>query len=112
MTGRASRLGDVRVVVPQETVPGERRVATVPDMVARLAAAGCSVGVQAGAGLEAFVSDDDLAARGADIVTSREQMLRGADVVLSVQPLSPADVALLQTQATTLSFLQPWAHGD
>jgi len=102
----------VRVVVPQETAEGERRVAAVPDTVAKLVAAGCSVTVQAGAGLAAYVSDDDLTARGADITTSRSDLLQGADVVLTVQPLPVGDVAMLPAGALTVSFLQPWVHGD
>jgi NAD(P) transhydrogenase subunit alpha len=80
--------------------------------VATLTAAGCSVAVQAGAGLSAHVTDDELAARGADIVFERSQLLRSADVVLAVQPLPVGDVAQLAAGATTLSFLQPWVHGD
>ena len=77
----------MRVVVPQELAEGERRVAVVPDTTARLIAAGCSVAVQAGAGLGAFVADDDIAARGAEIGTNRSALLGSADVVLSVQPI-------------------------
>ena len=102
----------MRVVVPQETAEGERRVATVPETVAKLVAAGCSVAVQAGAGLAAYVTDDDLATRGAEIVTSRSDLLRSADVALTVQPLGADDIALLPSGATTLSFLQPWVHGE
>ncbi|MDQ1706323.1 MAG: H+-translocating transhydrogenase subunit alpha [Frankiaceae bacterium] len=102
----------MRVVVAQETADGERRVAVVPETVATLTAAGCSVAVQAGAGLSAHVTDDELAARGADIVFERSQLLRSADVVLAVQPLPVGDVAQLAAGATTLSFLQPWVHGD
>jgi H+-translocating NAD(P) transhydrogenase subunit alpha len=102
----------VRVVVPQETADGERRVAVVPETVAKLTAAGCSVVVQAGAGLAAYVSDDDLAARGAEITTSRPDLLQGADAVLTVQPLPIGDIAMLPAGALTVSFLQPWVHGD
>ena len=102
----------MRVVVAQETADGERRVAVVPDTVATLTAAGHEVWVQAGAGLHAFVVDDDLAARGAQIVTDRAQLLQGADVVLGVQPLPVGDISQLRAGAVTLSFLQPWAHGN
>jgi H+-translocating NAD(P) transhydrogenase subunit alpha len=102
----------VRVVVPQETADGERRVAVVPETVAKLTALGCTVTVQAGAGLVAHVTDDQLAGRGAAVVADRTAMLQAADVVLSVQPLPVGDVAHLPSGAVTLSFLQPWAHGD
>ena len=102
----------MRVVVPQETAEGERRVAVVPETVAKLTAAGCSVSIQAGAGLAAYVSDGDLAARGAEISMSRNDLLQAADVVLSVNPLPVGDIAMLPAGALTVSFLQPWVHGD
>jgi H+-translocating NAD(P) transhydrogenase subunit alpha len=102
----------VRVVVLQETAEGERRVAAVPDTIAKLTAAGCSVTVQAGAGLAAYVSDADLAARGADVTTGRADLLQRADVVLTVQPLPVGDIAMLPAGSMTVSFLQPWVHGD
>jgi NAD(P) transhydrogenase subunit alpha len=102
----------VRVVVVQETADGERRVAVVPETVATLTAAGCDVRVQAGAGLHAFVADEELSARGAQIVSDRAQLLQGADVVLAVQPLPVGDISQLHAGAATVSFLQPWAHGD
>jgi NAD(P) transhydrogenase subunit alpha len=102
----------VRVAVAQETVDGERRVAVVPETVASLTAAGCEVAVQAGAGLLAFVSDEELASRGAQISTDRAQLLQGTDAVLAVQPLPVGDVSQLRAGATVVSFLQPWAHGD
>jgi NAD(P) transhydrogenase subunit alpha len=100
------------VVVPQETADGERRVAAVPDTVAKLTAAGCDVAVQAGAGLTAYVPDDDLAAKGAEITTNRTDLLQSADVVLTVQPLPVGDIAMLASGSMTVSFLQPWVHGD
>ena len=84
----------------------------VPDTTARLITAGCTVAVQAGAGLNAFVTDDDLVARGAEIGTNRSALLASADVVLSVQPLGLDDVESLRPGTVTLSFLQPWVHGD
>jgi H+-translocating NAD(P) transhydrogenase subunit alpha len=102
----------VRVVVPQETADGERRVAAVPETVAKLTALGAGIAVQAGAGLAAYVTDDDFAGRGAEVTASRNHLLQGADVVLSVQPLPVGDIAMLSPGAMTVSFLQPWAHGD
>src|SRR5438067_9863855 len=88
---RPHRYGDrVRVAVPRETAEGERRVAVVPDTVARLVADGCDVLIEGGAGNAAFVTDDDLRSRGA-VIANRDEMLRTADIVLSVQPLRPDD---------------------
>ena len=40
----------MRIAIPREIAPGERRVALTPDMVARLIKGGHSVAVQSGAG--------------------------------------------------------------
>ncbi|MCB1997119.1 MAG: NAD(P)(+) transhydrogenase (Re/Si-specific) subunit alpha, partial [Rhodoferax sp.] len=48
----------LRIGVPLETTPGEKRVATVPDVVAKLIKLGFSVGVQSGAGAAANCDDD------------------------------------------------------
>jgi len=58
----------VNVVIPAETVPGERRVAALPDVVAQLSAAGLQVSVQAGAGEHALASDEAYAHAGAEVV--------------------------------------------
>src|SRR4051812_50095597 len=51
-------------------------------------------------------------ARGAEIGTNRSALLGSADVVLSVQPLGLDDIEALRAGTVTLSFLQPWVHGD
>jgi NAD(P) transhydrogenase subunit alpha len=102
----------VRVAVVRETDPGERRVAVVPDAVARLTAAGWTVAVESGAGATAYVTDASLAERGAEIGADRRSLLAGADAVLSVQPLPPADAASIRPGTVCMSFLQPWAHID
>jgi len=69
--------------VPRETGPGERRVALVPDGVGRLAAAGCQILVENGAGARAWFDNSAYAAAGAEIVTAGELYER-SDVVLTV----------------------------
>ena len=51
--------------VPKEVFPGEKRVATVPDIVAKLMKLGFTVIVQSGAGDAASISDDAYRAAGA-----------------------------------------------
>jgi len=57
----------MRVGVPQETVPGERRVALAPESVARLAKSGVEVTVERGAGRSAYFPDDAYSAAGASL---------------------------------------------
>ncbi|HUA94457.1 MAG TPA: hypothetical protein VMB82_02900, partial [Acidimicrobiales bacterium] len=68
----------MKLAVPTETRPGERRVALVPDVVKRLVAGGWEVAVQSGAGHEAAFSDDAFAEAGADVVADAAAAHRGA----------------------------------
>src|SRR5277367_746829 len=73
----------MKVAVVRETAPGERRVALVPEAVAKLQAAGHEVMLESGAGDGAWLKDDAFAEAGAT-VTTRAQALAAADVVLMV----------------------------
>ena len=102
----------MKVGVVKETLPGERRVALVPDTVAKLIAAKLEVAVQTGAGSEAFYSDDGYQKAGATLVPDARAVLSQADAVLKVQPPSLDEVAALKSGAILICFLQPSAHAD
>ena len=93
----------MKVVVIAELVEHERRVAMVPELVGKLTGAGLDVLVEAGAGRHSLHSDEAYEAAGATI--ARGDVLRDADVVLSVQPLDPARLAALRSGTITISFL-------
>jgi NAD(P) transhydrogenase subunit alpha len=88
--------------VAKETRDGEARVAMVPELVGKLTGLGYDVAVEPGAGLHALVSDEEYAESGA---TVSADALQGADVVVSVQPLSAAQIRSLDEGTTTVSFL-------
>ena len=67
----------MKVGVLKETTPGERRVALVPEMVARLRGAGLDILVQSGAGDGAWFADSAYAEAGAAIV-SRDELVAEA----------------------------------
>ena len=95
------------VAVLRERVPGERRVALVPDAVKTLVAKKFVVRVEAGAGAEAGFSDEEFERAGAERVPSSEALLEGADVLLRLQPPSDADVELLREGQTVIGLLKP-----
>lgn len=99
----------MRVFVPAETRPGERRVAMLPDVVDRLIKLGLEVGVESGAGAAAHADDDAYRAAGAEVVAADAvgSALAGADLVASVRPLDADRAAQVKTGAVLLSFLQP-----
>jgi NAD(P) transhydrogenase subunit alpha len=102
----------VKVAVPKERTPEERRVALVPDTATKLVAAKLEVGVEAGAGAEAFVTDEAYQAAGAKLVSSASDLLKDADAVLKVQAPDAKEIGLLKNGAVLISFLQPATQGD
>ena len=100
------------VGVPRETVPYEKRVALVPDGVARLLAAGLGVIVEAGAGFGAAVTDEMYREAGATVVDSAAGILGKADVILKVQPPSVEEAHAIKEGATLISFLQAVRNRD
>jgi H+-translocating NAD(P) transhydrogenase subunit alpha len=103
----------MKLAVPKEIRPGERRVAATPESVARLLKLGFEVSVESQAGAGAFFGDDDYERAGARIVTDTRQLWQGADIVLKVQPpdlhptLGAHEADLLRPGATLVSFLWP-----
>ena len=91
------------VAVPKEIRDGELRVALVPDIINKLTRLGLDVAIESGAGLGAQANDDAYRAAGAQIISG--DVLKSADVVLSVTALTPAQIATLKKGAITISFL-------
>src|SRR5687767_3902982 len=93
--------------VPRETFAGEKRVATVPEVVAKLIKLGFKVSVQAGAGEAASVSDDAYRAAGAEIIDSPAALWVGSDILFRVRAPSPEEVRLMREGGTLVSFIWP-----
>ena len=93
--------------VPRETYPGEKRVATVPDVVAKLVKLGFSVRVETGAGAAANFGDDTYQAAGASIASSAAELLGGSDIVFKVRAPTPEEIALMKPGTTLVSFVWP-----
>jgi NAD(P) transhydrogenase subunit alpha len=91
------------IAVPKEIREGEKRVALVPDVINKLTRLGLDVVIESGAGIHSQASDADFVAAGAKVESG--DVLKSADVVLSVQPLTPAQMATLKKGAVTISFL-------
>jgi NAD(P) transhydrogenase subunit alpha len=100
----------MRIAVPKEIKDGEKRVALVPDIISKLTKAGLEVVIESGAGVTAQASDEDFKKAGAEVKSG--DVLTGADVVLSVQPLTPAQMKSLKKGAITISFLSPTGSVD
>ena len=95
----------MRIAVPKEIRDGEKRVALVPDIINKLTRLGYEVSIESGAGTHSQATDEDYKNAGASVVNG--DVLKDADVVLSVSPLTPAQMASLKKGALTISFLSP-----
>src|ERR1035438_5138582 len=96
----------MKAAVVKETAPGERRVALVPDAIARLRPAGIEVIVERGAGEGAWLSDAAYADAGAAIVSAAE-LYQTAEVILTVTRPSAATTSQLRKGQAIIGMLAP-----
>lgn len=101
----------MKIGVISETLQGERRVALVPDVAAKLITTAFEVVMEAGAGEQAGYADSAYREAHVAIEADRLELLGASDVILSVQPPRLEDVARLRAGAATISFLQPATQG-
>jgi len=108
----------MKIGVPREVVPGERRVALTPDAAGALAKLGLTVLVETGAGSGAFFSDAAYEKAGATIAGDAAVLYGQADVVLKVQkPEEHAaqgrhEVELMRDGTVLVSFLHALTSPD
>ena len=93
--------------VPKETAAGEKRVATVPDVVEKLIKLGFKVAVEAGAGDAANFSDETYRTAGAEIVGDAAGLWATSDIVFKVLAPSANEVGLMHAGQTLVSFVWP-----
>jgi NAD(P) transhydrogenase subunit alpha len=99
----------VKIVIPAESRPGEKRVAMVPSVVKKFTALGLNVVVESGAGTQAFATDTAYVEAGARVSGGADfdAEMASADVVASVRPLDPDRVRGMRRGVVTISFLSP-----
>jgi NAD(P) transhydrogenase subunit alpha len=97
----------MRIAALKEVIPGEARVALVPESVGRLVKAGHEVVIETGAGVASSVPDALYESAGARIAASAAQAAEGAALVTKVQRPSAAEIASLPSGSALLCFLAP-----
>ena len=106
------------VLVPKEIVPGETRVAAVPETVKKLIKSGFQVTVQSGAGAGAHISDSEFEEAGATVGSDVASMYGAADVVFKLHPPHHNEQAgkheadLMKEGAVLVSFLFPYNNTE
>ena len=98
--------------VPRETAAGEKRVATVPEVVEKLVKLGFRVAVQSGAGEAANFSDDMYRAAGAEVIDDAARLWSSADVIFKVRAPSAAETGLMHEGQSLVSFVWPAQNPD
>jgi NAD(P) transhydrogenase subunit alpha len=97
----------MKIAVPKERAPGERRVALVPDIVAKFVKAGIAVAVERDAGTSAGFVDEAYEKAGATVVADRGVLVGDADIVVRVGKPTDEELDGLKRGATLVGFLSP-----
>ncbi len=103
----------MKLGVPQETFPGERRVGLIPDSVTALAKQGHTVVVQTGAGEQAGFPDAAYRDKGATVAADRAEVFASADAVVQVRGLGAdpeagrGDLDLMRAGLTLIGAFDP-----
>jgi NAD(P) transhydrogenase subunit alpha len=100
----------MRIAVPAETDPAEARVAATPDTVKKYIGLGASVAVEAGAGLDSAIRDEDYVAAGAEIAADAAATLADADIVLRVRRPRGDDLGAVKPGAAVLAIMDPYGN--
>ncbi|MEO8445837.1 MAG: NAD(P)(+) transhydrogenase (Re/Si-specific) subunit alpha, partial [Gammaproteobacteria bacterium] len=93
--------------VPRELYAGEKRVATVPEVVAKLVKLGFAVAVESGAGTAANFSDTAYHEAGARIAATAAELYAASDLVFKVRAPGLDEIALLKPGTTLVAFIWP-----
>jgi len=93
--------------IPREAAAGEKRVATVPDVVEKLIKLGFKVAVESGAGDAANFSDETYRAAGAEIIENAAQLWAKSDIVFKVCVPTTQEVGLMREGGTLIGFIWP-----
>lgn len=107
----------MKICVPRECYPGERRVALTPETATQIQKIGHTLCIESGAGEAADFSDDAYAAAGVTIETDPRALWQNAEVILKVRapgdhPELGDEVDLLQSGTLLVSFLWPAQNED
>ena len=93
----------MKIAVPAEIEPNEKRVAATPETIRKLVGRGAEAAVQSGAGPGSRIPDSEFQAAGASIAPDAAATLAGADLVLKVRRPGPAELASYASQRKVLA---------
>ena len=97
----------MRIVVVQEQLEGECRVASTPEVVEEFVAQGNEVSVQTGAGVLAGFDDEEYRTAGATIASDVSSAVGSEGIILTINGLLETDLTSLTPQHVVLGLLDP-----
>jgi NAD(P) transhydrogenase subunit alpha len=97
----------MKLSVPREFLPTEKRVAISPENLPAFIKLGYEVSIQTGAGELASFTDDNFEKAGATIISDSSSLLGEADLVLKINPPTIEEIPLLKEGSTLISFANP-----
>ncbi len=106
------------IAVPKEILPGENRVAIVPEVTSKLIKAGFEIHIEKDAGLNAGFRNDQYEKAGAKIVEDVKQLYASSEIVLKVQrplenpELKINELELMKEGTLLITFLYPLNYPD
>jgi H+-translocating NAD(P) transhydrogenase subunit alpha len=102
----------MRIAIPKETHPGEKRVPITPAHAKQLCALGADVVVESGMGAASGFTDAEYTAAGAAIAVDRSDLFRSADLLLRLRKPQLEEIGLMKRGAIHISYLDPFnEHG-
>ena len=108
----------MKLGIPKEIHPGEKRVATTPDVAEKIIKLGFEVNIESGAGLESNFSDEAYKEVGCTIRKNAKTLWKNADIVMKVRPpethpeLAIDETELLSKGKHLISFIWPAQNDD
>ena len=97
----------MKVGSPKESFDGESRVAMTPASAGGLQKLGHDCLIESGAGAAAGYPDDAYKEAGVEVVASAQALFERADVITKAQPPEQAEIAMLNSNKTLISFFYP-----
>ena len=100
----------IRLAVPKEITPNERRIALEPGVAKKLVDKGVKVVMQTGAALNAHFNDE--AFEGVELVNDAAGLYQQADLIFKVQPPTAEELALIRDGAVIVGFMAAHRNPD
>ena len=93
----------IRLAVPNEIVPGERRIALEPGVAQRLIKMGVEISMEKGAAISSHFSDDQF--EGVKIVDSVDELYKNADMIFKVAPPTLEELDKMNDGTVIVGFM-------